>query len=222
MNKLIILITALLIATMPLQSWAEEEQVASIKIEVESDNKNVINDERLEALVKIARDIDKDLVKIEVEGLSDEEKEKLIMRLEGDLEDAITNVVEEHIPPGAIALGALAIIMVFGLPIFIVVALLIYGMRRRKQKMELVNAYLAAGQEVPEHVLQSFDAGKDSNTFRSGVMWTAVGIGIVAAFGGDDVGAIGFIPMFVGLGRLIFWYFSDRKQNQALDHSQQD
>jgi hypothetical protein len=77
----------------------------------------------------------------------------------------------------------------------------------------LVNVYLEANKEVPPQVLNSFDVGA-ATSLRRGLMLTALGVGILAAFGaaGDsEVGALGLIPLFVGVARLIYWYVEERK-----------
>jgi len=82
--------------------------------------------------------------------------------------------------------------------------------------MDLVQAYLDAGKEVPPQVLNTF--GNGGGSLRSGLMLTAIGIGIVAAFNAannSSVGALGLIPMFIGLAKLLYWFFEERKYNKA-------
>ena len=81
--------------------------------------------------------------------------------------------------------------------------------------MDLVNAYLNSGQEVPQHVLNSLDASDSSSTFRSGLMFGMIGLGWIVTFnvmGAEEFAALGFIPLFLGFGRLIFWFFDERKR----------
>jgi hypothetical protein len=97
------------------------------------------------------------------------------------------------------------------IPVFIVALVLIFAQRKRRQHMELINRFVENGQEVPRELLISGDSadavGKDANMKR-GLVLMGVGLGVLIALGmlaGWDVGALGLIPFFIGLARLIIW-----------------
>lgn len=147
-----------------------------------------------------------DELKVELEGLSESEKEIIISKLEGGFDTA-------DIPDGAVAISIIAILAVFGLPVFLLIVFMTSGHRRRKQKMELVNLYIANDKELPEHVITAFDTGGAANSLRSGLVLVAVGLGLAAGFSGN-AGNFGLIPLFLGLARLIYWYLEERKPKQ--------
>ncbi len=146
-------------------------------------------------------------LKVELDGLSQEEKAAIVDKLEDGFD-------VDDIPSGAILIPIVAIIAVFGLPVFLLIVLVTSGHRKRKQKMELVNLYLANDKELPEHVINAFDTGGAANSLRSGLVLTGVGLGLVAAFNESDVGNFGLIPLFLGIARLIYWYLEERKPKQ--------
>lgn len=173
--------------------------------------------EKLDDLMALISKLDKDAAKkleVKVEGLSDEEKLEILQKIGSN---NVVHFDRDEIPDGGIAVAIIAIIMVFGMPVFIVVALLWFSSRRRRQKMELVNTFIQNGQEVPVHVMSDFDEGSTENLLRSGITLATVGLGLIVGFavaGNEVVSGIGFIPLFIGLGRLGFWYMDERKAKQ--------
>jgi len=216
MNKtvLIMAIVAFFTFNAGLAQSDDDKRDVSINVGLDSDDNNR---ESVENLIELISELDKDAAEklsVKVEGLSDEEKLKILQRMGGDSFD----FDRDDIPAGAVAVSIIAIVMVFGTPIFILVALLYFSGRRRRQKVELVNTYLQNGQEVPAHVMQGFDDNSNENFLRSGITLSTVGLGLIVGFavaGNEVVSGIGFIPLFIGLGRLGFWYLDERKEKQA-------
>ena len=217
MNKtvLIMAIVAFFTFDAGLAQADDDKRDVSINVGLDSDDSNK---ESVENLIELISALDKDAAEklsVKVEGLSDEEKLKILQRMGGD---SIDFDRDGDIPAGAVAVSIIAIVMVFGTPIFILVALLYFSGRRRRQKVELVNTYLQNGQEVPAHVMQGFDDNSNENLLRSGITLSTVGLGLIVGFavaGNEVVSGIGFIPLFIGLGRLGFWYLDERKEKQS-------
>ncbi len=196
---------------------SEEKSRISIDINVEDDEQSEF-DEQIESLVDLLGKFDTDAaeeVAVEIEGLSEDEKRELVKKF---AKAKVFKVDNDDIPAGAIAIMVPAIVMVFGTPLFILIAVLVFSHRRRRQKMEMINAFVASGQPVPEQVLSSFDGASSGGLLRSGISLSSIGLGLIVAFtvlGNEVVAAIGFIPFFIGLGRLLYWRLENRKQNQS-------
>ena len=82
--------------------------------------------------------------------------------------------------------------------------------------MNIIQVYLDAGKDVPPELLRTFDSG--SNSFRSGVMLSGAGLGFLAAFNAaneSSIGALGLIPLFIGVAKLLYWFFEERKYDKA-------
>lgn len=184
-----------------------------IKVDIEFDDEE-IDEEGLKKLTKLVRTFGGEKaveeMQLEIKGMSAEEKAELLEELNagfkytGDIPD---------IPKGAVAISIIAILSIFVVPVFGLIAILIYSYRRRRQRMEILNSYLQSGKEVPKEVLAKMGV-TEASSFRSAVMLIAVGLGIVAAFyasNNDFVGSLGLIPMFVGIAKLVFWYVEERE-----------
>lgn len=184
-----------------------------IKISIGSDD-DFDADQKIKKVVDIVGEFDSEIAReleAELSSLSEDDKAKLVDKLDNGF---TFNPDMDGIPSGAVAISIIAIVMVFGLPLFIVIALLTAGHRKRKQKMALVDLYIKSDRDIPEHVMTGLDNGGSASSLKSGLTLTAVGIGIVAAFsavGSDDVAGFGLIPMFLGIARLVFWFLVERK-----------
>ena len=187
---------------------AKTELKSSIKINIGDDDYS--DSEKIGKIVESVGKINAELadeLKVEIDGLDDEEKAALLDKLEDGFDMG-------GIPDSAILVPIVAIISVFGLPLLLVIVLLGSSHRKRKQKMELVNLYIANDKDLPEHVINAFDSGGASNSLRSGLVLVGVGIGLTAAFSDHGVANFGLIPLFLGLARLIYWYIEERTPKQ--------
>ena len=186
----------------------------------ESDKKRGIHiqfgDEELsdsEKINKIVESVGKintnfaDELKVELDGLDAHEKKELLRKLDDDFDVG-------GIGAGEILVAVVAIVSVFGLPVFLLIVLVVSSHRKRKQKMELVKLYIANDKELPEHVVNAFDRGGASNSLRSGLVLVAVGFGLTGAFSGENIPNFGLIPLFLGIARLVYWYLEERTSKQ--------
>ena len=191
----------------------KDDDHKGLRVQLDMDD-DLTTDEKFEiATTAISKALGEDFseeLQLEIDGLTDEQKADFISSLEDGF---VIDMTSDDIPLAALFIAVPAVILFLGMPIFIVLLVLWFGHKKRRQKMELVNVYLEANKEVPPQVLTSFDVGAASS-LRRGLMLTALGVGIVAAFsafGDADIGALGLIPLFVGVARLIYWYVEERK-----------
>lgn len=196
-----------------------EDNGGSIKFDLNLDDE-IDDDQKIEKIVELVGEFDSEIAEelaTELGSLNGEDKAKLISKLD---EGFRFDPDMDGIPAGAVLISVTAIVMVFGLPLFILIALLVAGHRKRKQKMALVDLYIKSDRDIPEHVMTGLDNGGSASSLKSGLTLTAVGVGVVAAFsavGSDDVAGFGLIPMFLGIARLVFWFLVERKAEPKPD-----
>jgi len=172
------------------------------------------DDEKIKKVTKLISEFDSDFgeeLALELGSLSEQDKAKLVKKLDQGF--SFRNEIDA-VPTGAVLIALPAVILIFGGPLFLVIALLAFGHRKRKQKMELVELYIKHDRDIPEHVINGLDSGGSASSLKSGLTLTAVGLGVVAALGAsgaEEAVGFGLIPMFLGIARLIFWSLVERK-----------
>jgi hypothetical protein len=148
--------------------------------------------------------------------LSEEEKHEILSEVRSELKSeresgAFTiNVGSDDGDAVHLAIPLLAITLVFGTPIFIVIAVLYAGYRKRRLVQETISEYLASGKDVPAEILQSIHGGaeKPKNYLQKGFVMVGAGIGIFLAFaimGSIEAASLGLIPLFIGVAQLLIW-----------------
>ena len=125
--------------------------------------------------------------------------------------------------------GLLAVIGIFGMPVFIVFIYFHFANKSKEQFHTTLQKLIESGQELSPELLQSIPGYKKENgkrnDIRTGTITTAVGIGIVL-FGQAkqfQVGVseaplvgIGLLVLSIGLGFLAYGiYNKDKKVNDA-------
>lgn len=111
-----------------------------------------------------------------------------------------------------------AIVMVFGLPVFII-GLLVWSRYKRRQLIhQSISVMVEKGVEIPPHL---FDEAKrePGSSMRRGVVMIGVGLGLIAFFmftGGSGVG-IGFIPLLIGVAYLVVWKLENHQAARSVD-----
>ena len=155
-----------------------------------------------------------------LENLTPEQRQRLedkmgLGEIDGDVNalDFRRRFTTDHeTSAGEVLVATVAIVFTLGMPILILSLVLLFAHRRRKQKMELVKTYIDANQTVPEHVLAEFDNPASSH-LSSGVKWVGIGLGVALTIAilADNYSlvALGLIPLFIGLGRLVLWKLED-------------
>lgn len=111
-----------------------------------------------------------------------------------------------------------AIVMVFGLPVFIV-GLLVWSRYKRRQLIhQSISAMVEKGVEIPPHLFDE-EKREPGSAMRRGVVLMGVGLGLIAFFmysGGKGVG-IGFIPLLIGAAYLVVWKLENRQAIRSVD-----
>lgn len=212
--------------------WAQEEAVTvsvaangdrvepsgdtrGIKVDLNFESDAVSDEESLQKLTTVVRKLAGDEVAnevvIELDGLSESEKAEVAEAIRDGFK-----FKSDEVPGWVGAVAIVAIVLFFSVVILLPIAFFVNGSRKRRQKMELIQVYLDSGRDVPPQVLSSFGSGVGS--FRSGLILTGAGFGIVAGFnaaGEPSVGALGLIPLFIGIAKLVYWLFEERKYDKT-------
>jgi len=105
-------------------------------------------------------------------------------------------------------LGFTAIVLIFGTPIIIVLAVLRHRWRRQRLVNDVVVKLVEKGQPIPPELF--IEPIQPKSDLRRGIILVGVGLGLIGFFffghGGDHDGVgIGFIPLMIGLGYLLSW-----------------
>ncbi len=149
-------------------------------------------------------------------GLDEDHKEVLKQELRGEIGSAIKDTALDKtliIPLAGILFSAFAVTI----PVFIVALVLRFQYKKRKQRMELINKYLESGQGVPKELLVdgSSSGQVDGNSnMKHGLLLMGVGVGLLLALGflaGWNIAAIGLIPFFIGVARVVIWRLEESK-----------
>lgn len=192
---------------------------SSIKMSVDFSSE-LDAEERIEEVTDLIAEFNAEVgqeLKSELSSLSDEDKEKLVEELSKGFRFSPD---VEQMPIGVVLIAVPAVVLIFGMPLFLLLALLGAGHRKRKQKMELVDLYIKNERDIPEHVVSALDNGGSASSLKSGLTLTAVGVGFVVALnvvGASVVAGFALIPMFLGIARLIFWFLVERKNESKTD-----
>ena len=113
-------------------------------------------------------------------------------------------------------IGLVAVVLIFGTPIIIVLAA--FRNRTNKQRMvnELALKLAEKGHPIPPELF--VEAVRQKSDLRRGIIWAAIGMGVVlfGAFDGDsDIMGIGFIPLMIGVGFAVAaWLENKQKARQ--------
>lgn len=207
-----------LLATMHGVALAAEggTDAAASEAQLERDNQNKLN-------LPLPVDI-KEMLR-HLGNLSDEDKQAVKQELSAGLGEALGSDGEwneEIIIPLA---GMVFSAFVVSIPVLIVALVLIFSNRKRKQRIALINKFVENGQEVPKELLVEHEdrdtTGPDSNMKR-GITLMGVGIGIFIAVGvlaSWKIGAVGMIPFFIGLARVIIWKLEVKESKKVVDET---
>jgi hypothetical protein len=114
----------------------------------------------------------------------------------------------QHLTDMVIAI--VAIVIIFGTPVFIVLSILIYKARQTRRLHETVLRLVEKGLPVPTELM--LPPPRERSDLRRGVLLIALGLGLGAFFLAMDNSAwsVGAIPLFIGLGYLLSWKLEQR------------
>lgn len=186
----------------------EEESRSGVVINYDTDADDEIQ-ETIDSFSSILGESIGRELRVELNSLSDRDKEKLSRQLKKAFDSDGIRVSGGGIGAGEVIIALVAICLTLGLPVIILVVILIYSHKKRRQMSDLANTYIAAEQPMPEHVMAEFGSGMSGNKrLRSGLSFLFVGAALALFFGvvaDPDLATLGLIPMAIGAARLIYW-----------------
>lgn len=107
-----------------------------------------------------------------------------------------------NIAHAGIAVAIVALVLIFGFPIFIIFIAFYFRYKSRRDQYKLVEKALAAGQPIPEGI---FKESLNRDTRTKGIKNTCLGIGLfILLWAFTDsfaLGSIGLLIMFTGIGQ---------------------
>jgi hypothetical protein len=138
--------------------------------------------------------------------------------------EVIENVDSEMIIGGLIAMGVLFILFVL-FPIVLIIGVVYFINRNRKEKLKLAQMAVQNGQPIPEQLLKE-EAKETNDDYQSGIrqMFTGAGLAIFLGIVAGDIGfGIGALVFCIGLGK---WYIARKSgatgNDAPINHSSDD
>ena len=133
--------------------------------------------------------------------------------IDTDSDDFPFNKIENTID-GGILVAIVAIVAVFGLPVFILFVIFFFRYKNRKARYRLAEQALAAGQPLPADFIRENRPVVDQRSL--GIKNTFTGIGLFiflwAITNKFGIGTIGLLVAFMGIGQWIIGY--KQQQNE--------
>jgi hypothetical protein len=118
---------------------------------------------------------------------------------------------------GIVAL--LSVVLVFGTPVIIVIAILMHKARRTQRIHETVLRLAEKGLPIPPDLFVDKPPEDMRSSLHKGVVLIAVGLGLTIFFltipERNVPWGVGMIPLLIGVGYLIVWRLESRKENKA-------
>ena len=121
---------------------------------------------------------------------------------------------------GMVAIIAMmAVILVFGTPVIIVIAILMHRARRTQRIHETVLRLAEKGLPIPPDLFVDKPPEDMRSSLHKGVVLIAVGLGLTIFFltlpERNVPWGVGMIPLLIGVGYMIVWWLENRKENKA-------
>lgn len=117
-----------------------------------------------------------------------------------------------------IIISIVAIIAVFGLPVFILAIVFFFRYKNRKARYRLAEQALAAGQPLPADFIKEH---QPTDQHSQGIKNTFTGIGLFiflwAITGELGIGSVGLLVMFMGIGQ---WIIGNKQEQQKKQQPQ--
>lgn len=113
-----------------------------------------------------------------------------------------------------------AIVVIFGLPLFIIFTIFFFRYKNRKAKYRLAEQALASGQQLPADFFKEMSGKGDMRTKGISNICTGIGLFIFlwAITGRFGLGCIGLLVMFTGFGQVIIYYVQ-KKDKEGMEIS---
>lgn len=146
-------------------------------------------------------------------NISDEDVQVIKGVLEG--------VGEEEMAWAIVAIVGI-IVMFLLAPLLIIIAILYFVNKNRKEKYKLAQMAIQNGQPVPDNILQETKTGNvEKDDYTSGIRQLFLGIGLMFFLGyaAGKIGVgIGALVFFIGLGKVIIAKTSGNKKNDDINN----
>ena len=117
-----------------------------------------------------------------------------------------------------LAVGIVAFVVIFFLlPLLIIVTIIYFVNKNRKERYRLAQMAIQNGQPIPDDILKNKASSELGNDYQTGVrqMFTGVGLAIFLGFIIGKVGiGIGALVFFIGLGK---WFIYRQNNNTGND-----
>lgn len=122
---------------------------------------------------------------------------------------------------GGILVAIIAIVMVFGFPVFVLFVIFFFRYKNRKARYRLAEQAIAAGRPLPENFLKDI---KTVDSRSQGIKNTFTGIGLFVFLWGItgefSIGTIGLLVMFMGLGQWLIGATQKKETNSPTQERQ--
>jgi hypothetical protein len=114
------------------------------------------------------------------------------------------------------ALVPLIVAIVFACPVALIGVILYYRHRRNRMLHQTIAAMIDKGTPIPPELLQpERSPERPRDDLRGGLVLVGVGLGLIFFFLAmhNNVWGVGFIPLMIGVGRLIAWKLAPKNGN---------
>lgn len=132
-----------------------------------------------------------------------------------------TNTYHSHFPFGdnnGSIIAIVSVVMVFGMPIFIIFIIFFFIHKSDAKKAEVAKAAIQSGQPVPDYLLDKkiIEKRDPEYAYKQGIQTALTGIGLAFFLGmiiSKEFASIGILVTFVGLGKMLANRPSSKKRN---------
>ena len=210
MKKYLIAIAMVLTLSMNADAAAQKHRHSPRTEQVDSTKNNQDAIEAFSDTTAVAGDtIDAYANRHRIHIYSDDDVKSVLEEVFSDLDgSAVTGIF--------IVLGTLFIVFVL-FPIIIIIAVIYFVNRNRKDRIKLAQMAMEKGQPIPDELLKEKETSWDRSDYQTGLrqMFTGVGLAIFLGLVAGKVGfGIGALVFFIGLGK---WFIARQSGNVGND-----
>ena len=210
MKQLFIVIAMVLTLSMNANAAAQKHRHTPRTEQVDSTKNNQDAIEAFSDTTAVAGDtIDAYANRRHIHIYADDDVKSVLEEVFSDLDgSAVTGIF--------IVLGTLFIVFVL-FPIIIIIAVIYFINRNRKDRIKLAQMAMEKGQPIPDELLKEKETSWDRSDYQTGLrqMFTGVGLAIFLGIVAGKVGfGIGALVFFIGLGK---WFIARQSGNVGND-----
>ena len=115
-------------------------------------------------------------------------------------------------------IAKISVISSFIFFLLVIIAALITGYMRRRAKYKLIEKAIENNYALPEYLFNK-RIDEQWGSLKSGIVWTAVGIGLMIAFDDSFMSGVFLIVLLIGFGKIAIWMLNKREENRAKSKS---